>query len=118
MAQEMPVVRQIRWIGLVQQAFAIAALSFAFHFAFPGVDAARSLFAGALVYLIFCRAMRFVFTREHRTGIAAYRARKFHDAIPHFEASYRFFSAHPRIEAWRYLLFATAGPNRYRTMAL
>src|SRR5438128_1609258 len=97
MPQQMPVIRQMYWTGSIPQVLAIGALAFAFHAVFRNLDAPQSLFAGAVFYMIFCRAMRLIFAQEHRRGMAAYRARNFHDAIPPFEASYRFFSEHRQI---------------------
>lgn len=72
----------------------------------------------ALVYLIFCRIMRAKLTRDHSSGLRAYRAQKFQEAISYFKASYQFFSRHRHLDAWRSLLFGVASANPYRVIAL
>lgn len=114
----MPVVLQLIWIGLVPQFAAIVVLAIVIHFIFLKLTIPVDVFVAALVYLVFCRAMRLRFVREHRKGMRAYHSRRFQDAISHFEASYRFFSVHRRLDTWRSLLFGVASPNSYRVIAL
>jgi hypothetical protein len=118
MSQRMPVLRQLQWVGLMPQFFAIAVLAIIVRVAFPNLGVPVDIFIGALVYLIFCRVMRASFVRGHKSGMSAYRAQQFQDAISHFEASYRFFSTHRWLDTWRSLLFGVASPNPYRVMAL
>ena len=118
MSQRMPVVRQLQWTGLIPQFIAIAVLGVIVRVTFPNFDVPVDIFFGALGYLIFCRVMRARFAQNHKSGMRAYHAQKFQDAISHFEASYRFFSTHPRLDAWRSLLFGVASPNPYRVIAL
>jgi len=118
MTQRMPVVRQMQWMGLIPQFVAIAVLAVIAYVVFPALDIPIDIFIAALGYLIFCRVMRARFVRDHRMGMRAYNAQKFQDAISHFEASYRFFSTHPRLDSWRSLLFGVASPNSYRVVAL
>jgi hypothetical protein len=114
----MPVVRQLQWMGLIPQFVAIAVFAVIVRVAFPNLGVPVDIFIGALVYLIFCRVMRARFVRDHQNGMRAYHAQKFQDAISHFEASYRFFSKHRRLDTWRSLLFGVASPNPYRIIAL
>jgi len=114
----MPVVRQLHWIGLIPQFIAIAVLAVIAHMAWSDSGVLFDLLIAALAYLIFCRLMRATFVRDHRSGMRAYHAQKFHEAISHFEASYQFFSAHRRLDTWRSLLFGVASPNPYRVIAL
>jgi hypothetical protein len=114
----MPVIRHIHWPALIPQALAIAALSAVAWFLFPTVEIAQILLIGAAAYLVFCVLLRLTFARDHSRGMAAYRAGQFQDAIAHFEASRRFFSAHPHVDACRSLLFGAASMNAYRTIAL
>ncbi|MGH7979942.1 MAG: hypothetical protein ACREE6_11255, partial [Limisphaerales bacterium] len=118
MNQRMPVVRQLEWIGLIPQCAAIAVLAAIAHVVLPDLDIPLDILIGALVYHIFCRVMRAKFVRDHRNGMRAYQARKFQDAISHFERSYQFFSAHRRLDTWRSLLFGVASANPYRVIAL
>jgi small-conductance mechanosensitive channel len=118
MSQRMPVVRQLQWMGLIPQFVAIAVVAVIVGVAFPNAGVPADIFIGALVYLLFCRVMRARFAREHKSGMRAYHAQKFQDAISHFEASYRFFSTHRWLDTSRSLLFGVASPNPYRVIAL
>jgi tetratricopeptide (TPR) repeat protein len=118
MTQRMPVVRQLYWMELIPQFIAIALLAGIPYVAFPDLDVPFDVFIAALVYLIFCRVMRAKFVRDHTSGMKAYHAQRFQDAISHFEASYRFFSAHRGLDRWRSLLFGVASRNPYRVIAL
>src|SRR4051812_11638021 len=117
MSQRMPVLRQLQWVGLIPQFVAIAVLAITVRVAFPNLEVPVDIFIGALLYLIFCRVMRARFARDHKSGMRAYHAQKFQDAISHFEASYRFFSTHRWLDTWRSLLFGVASPNPYRVIA-
>jgi len=114
----MPVVRQVYWPGLIPQFIAIAALSIAVRLSFSTATILDALFGGAIIYLAVCRLLRWTLVRDHTQGMAAYRAGQFRDAISHFEASHRFFCAHPRLDAWRSLVFGVASKNPYRIIAL
>lgn len=114
----MPVVRQLLWIGLITQFIAIAVLAGIAYVAFPVLGIPFDIFIAALAYLIFCGIMRATLTRDHRSGMRAYRAQKLQDAISYFEASYDFFSKRRRLDTWRALLFGVASPNPYRVIAL
>jgi len=118
MTQQMPVVRQLQWVGLVPQFVAMAVLGAIACVIVPRSDIPFGILIAMLVYLVFCRSMRAIFARDHKNGMRAYRAQKFQEAISHFEASYRFFSTHRRLDAWRSLLFGVASPNPYRVIAL
>lgn len=118
MPQPYPVVRQLYWPGLIPQAVAIASLSAVAWFLLPLERGHHAILIGALVYLVGCRAMRFFLTRDHTRGMLAYRQGQFREAIAGFEASYRFFSAHPRLDALRSILFGVASHHSYRVIAL
>jgi tetratricopeptide (TPR) repeat protein len=118
MNQRMPVVRQLQWTGLIPQFVAIALLAVLAYLVRPSLGVPLDILIAAFAYLIFCRIMRAKFVRDHKNGMRAYHAQKFQDAISHFEASYRFFSTHRRLDAWRSLLFGVASPNPFRVIAL
>jgi tetratricopeptide (TPR) repeat protein len=118
MSQPKPVIRQLYWPGLIPQLLAVAVLSVATWLVLPATDLGLAIFVGAIVYLIFCRLMRWSLVRDHTQGMRAYQAGRFQDAIFHFEASHRFFSDHRRLDACRSLLFGVASQNSYRVIAL
>jgi tetratricopeptide (TPR) repeat protein len=118
MIQSMPVVRQTNPIAFISQIAAMAILAFGIHLIFPRFEIVRCVFLAAFMYLIFCRIMRSIFTRDHIAGMKAYRAKQFENAISHFEASRRFFITHKKLDAYRFLLFGVTSPNPYRIIAL
>ena len=114
----MPVLRQLQWMGLIPQFVAITVFAVIVHVVLPNQGIPVDIFIAALVYLVFCRVMRARFARDHKSGMRAYHAQEFREAISHFEASYRFFSTHRWLDTWRSLLFGVASPNPYRVIAL
>jgi hypothetical protein len=114
----MPVVRQIYWRALIPQLGAIAAIAIALWLANRAQPFSTIIFVSSLVYLLFCRTMRFCFARQHRLGIKAYRARQFERAIGHYELSYAGFCRHPFVDRYRSLLLGSASALSYRVIAL
>jgi hypothetical protein len=118
MSQEMPVIRQLYWPGLLPQFTVIGGLAIGFHLAIPAWRWNTDALVGAVVYAIICRALRQTLAREHVLGMGDYRAQRFSDARDHFRQSYAFFTVHPRIDWWRFFLFGSTSRNPYRTLAL
>ena len=118
MPQQMPVVRSLAWTQLVPQVAAIGVLAVLGHILFRHARISSVVFGAAAAYLVLCRLSRAAFLRDHYSGIAAYRAERFADAIKHFEASRAFFLQHPRVDSFRSLLFGVAAPNPFRIVAL
>jgi tetratricopeptide (TPR) repeat protein len=118
MTQQMPVVRQLQWMGLIPQFIAITILAIVVRAVLPNLGVPSDIFVAALVYLVFCRGLRALFARDHKNGMRAYYDQRFQDAISHFDASYRFFAAHRWLDTWRSLIFAVASANPYRVIAL
>ncbi len=103
---------------MIPQLAAIVGLALITYALFPGLGFIRANLVAALEYLIFCRLMRLMLTRDHIAGMRAYQAQHFDDAILHFDNSYRFFSEHCKLDAWRSLLLGVASRNPYRIIAL
>jgi tetratricopeptide (TPR) repeat protein len=118
MPQPMPVVRQLYRPALVPQFIAIASIAAVVRLCFPWLPLLAILIAAPLIYLVFCRIMRAFLVREHGRGMRAYRAKRFQDAIAHFQASHQYFSEHRRLDSWRSLIFGVASYNPYRVIAL
>ncbi len=114
----MPVIRELYWPGLIPQCIAIALLAIIAGLTFPALTVSQMTVVAAVIYLIICRSLRGLLVRDHRRGMKAYRAGRFHEAISHFQASQKFFSAHRQLDAWRSFIFAIASYNPYRVIAL
>ena len=118
MSQKMPVVSSFDWRQLVPQLIAIAALVFVTRILFPHLSWFFAIFWGAVAYMSLCRIARTVLLREHLAGISDYRARRFAEAIAHFEASRAFFLRHRYVDSFRSVIFGVASPNPFRSVDL
>src|ERR1700722_8876632 len=98
MAQPMPVVRQIYWLAILPQLTCITLLALAVHISSPTARFPVAIGAGAFIYLAICQLLRAIFIRDQIRGMRSYRARKFQEAIDHFQNSYQFFSSHRSLD--------------------
>ena len=117
MSTEPPIIRPIAWpailfhIGLI--AGVAALIAEAFHVGF-----ALAFVFTAIGHTIVFRVVRRVLSGDHRHGITLFRAKKFAEAAPYFEASYRAFSLHPWLDRFRWLILGSGSSMSYREMAL
>ncbi|MBW3624936.1 MAG: tetratricopeptide repeat protein [Armatimonadetes bacterium] len=118
MATKTPVVRPYAWISFPIHLLVIAALVGLAYLILRPDPPRVALIAGAVTYLLYSRGSRTLLTREHLRGMRAVRRGRFTEAIPHFEASYDFFTRHPWIDRWRYVVLLSANAIPYREMAL
>lgn len=73
---------------------------------------------GAALYLIYSFGSRFLLLGHHRQGLMLTRDGQYAAAIEQFQASYRFFSAYPWLDRYRFLIMLTPAAQSYREMAL
>lgn len=118
MAQSLPTVRQIYAPALVPQLVAIVAIAVAIHTFVGNIPWSRAALIAAFSYWILCRIARVIVLGHHTAAIAAYRARKFDEALTHNKASFDFFEAHPMLDRHRALVLGVTSPNTFRTIAL
>jgi hypothetical protein len=118
MAQSLPTIRPIYAPALVPQLVAIAAIAAAIHIVTSNVSWLRAAVIAALTYWILCRMARVIVLGHHAAAIAAYKARKFDEALTHNKASFDFFDAHPMLDRYRALVLGVTSPNTFRTIAL
>jgi hypothetical protein len=119
MRQPLPVIKaEIFLPGVAWQVAGMACVALVIHYGFILPLWPATAFASPIVYMAFCRIMRWRFAGHHRGGIRAYRARRFDEAVVHNRASFEFFERHPWMDRWRFLLFGTASRTPYKTMAL
>ena len=108
----------LAWLGVLFQLALIALFAFFIASVFSVRESASAIFFAALTHAVLYRIMRKVFTAEHRHGISLFRAKKFSEAAPHFEASYQALGRRPWLDRFRWLLLGSAGAISYREMAL
>ena len=118
MAQSLPTVRLIYAPALVPQIVAIATVAAAIHIVTSNVSWLTAAVVAALMYWILCRIARVIVLGHHTAAIAAYKERKFDEALTHNKASFDFFDAHPMLDRYRALALGVASPNTFRTIAL
>ena len=114
MSSQLPIVRQIAWISVLPQlAILIGIIAICRR-----LNAERFVLLAALLYLAISVGVRNALTRHHRRGMHLFKEERFADAIPCFERSYSFFTAHSWIDKWRYLILLSSSRISYREMAL
>lgn len=86
----------------------------ALHFA--GVD--EAILLGAFVFALLSISLRLLVPKKHRRGIALYKKKRYAEAIPHFEESYRFFTTNKWVDDFRFLTMFSSSRISYREMAL
>ena len=118
MSAKPPMIRPVAWLGVLFQLALIALFAFLIAQVFSVREPAAAFFFSALTHAVLYRIMRAVFTAEHRRGISLFRAKKFSEAAPHFEASYQALVRRPWLDRFRWLLLGSAGAMSYREMAL
>lgn len=82
------------------------------------LGSANPLLYGALTYLLLSLLLRRNLSRSHRKGIVQTRLEEYGAAIPHFQASYAFFSRNAWIDRYRFVTLLSASGMSYREMAL
>ena len=112
------VVRPYAWVSIPIHMGVMAALVGLAHAILRLASPDTSLIVGAVAYLVVSRASRAILAREHALGMRAVRAKRYAEAIPHFEASYDFFTRQAWIDRWRYVVLLSSNAIPYREMAL
>src|SRR5688572_25892413 len=108
------VMGKISWFALLFQIVFIGLLFYLFrnaHFSQP------FLFA-ALTYVILARLLRSLIAKDHRKGIKLVAQKKFAEAIPFFEKSYKHFMRNPWADKYRFITLLSATGSSYTQMAL
>mgnify|MGYP002138677490 CR=1 FL=1 len=114
MSSNIPTVRQIAWISLIPQFIFMGLLVLLWY----GLEAGNPLFGGALTYLAISFSLRNFIPTDHKTGMTLVRQEKFHEAIPYFENSYKFFKKYDWLDRYRYLTILSSSSMSYKEMAL
>lgn len=85
---------------------------------FPEYGALDALLVGAAPSFAWSAVARPLLTRHHRAGIRALRAGRFDAAVRDFEQSRDFFTRHPALDRFRFLILMSAGAATYRELAM
>jgi tetratricopeptide (TPR) repeat protein len=70
-----------------------------------------------LYYLYLFTVVRYL-RRHHKNGVRLFKSGNFREAIPEFEASYRFFDTHRWVDKGSVLTMSSISPYTYRELAL
>ncbi|MBN2800216.1 MAG: tetratricopeptide repeat protein [Deltaproteobacteria bacterium] len=114
MSARTPFIHNLSWLAAVPQLLLLAAAVLFARWLAPETG----VIWGAGAYLLYSLALRVTVTRRHRAGIALIRRRRFHEAIPHFQASLAFMDRHPWLDRARSILLLSAAAMSFREMAL
>jgi hypothetical protein len=85
---------------------------------FPEYKTLDGILVGAAPYVAWSMIMRPLLTRHHRAGIRHLRAGRFDEAIRAFGESRDFFTRHPLLDRFRFIILLSAGVAPYRELAL
>jgi tetratricopeptide (TPR) repeat protein len=114
MSSGLPTIKQTAWISLLIQLLVLGIFIAILYFA--GVN--EPILFGFIVFLFIVIVLRMLIPRAHRQGIAMYKRRKFAEAIPFFEQSYKFFISHKWVDDFRFLMVFSSSRICCREMAL
>jgi hypothetical protein len=84
--------------------------------AFPAYGLLDAVLVGAAPYATYSAVVRPLLTRHHRAGIRLLRAGRFGEAVTAFRESRDFFTRHPALDRYRFLLLMSAGAASYREL--
>jgi tetratricopeptide (TPR) repeat protein len=112
-----PIVREVSWLAVLPQLLILASFIAIAALLGGGYDD-RTLIFGAGTYLGLSFVLRHTVTRQHRIGIRLMKARKFEEALPHFELSAEYFGRHALIDKLRAFTLLSAARMSFREMAL
>lgn len=118
MKSETPAIRRIAWPLVIPQFMTVAVLAAIAYVLLRPPSWQFPIVLGCGLYLLYSYSSRLILTRPHREGIRLFNQRKYKEAIPWFEESYRFFSTHDWIDRYRSLTLMTPAAMSFREMAL
>lgn len=116
MSSGKPIVRQVAWLSLVPQLLLMGVLCLIYRACFDSTLLAVELVM--ITYLLLSLTLRNCIPRNHRKGIALYKAGKYAQAIEEFKKSDSFFAEHAWIDKYRFLTLLSSSKSSYREMAL
>lgn len=118
MSARPPMIRPCSGVAVLVTLAVVGAFTLIFRWWFHVREWSTAILLAAVAHIIYGRLMRSWLTRDHRVGIALFRERRFAEAAPRFEASYRAMVDRPWIDRFRWLILGGASELTYREMAL
>jgi hypothetical protein len=115
MPASVPTVKEVAWLSLVPQ---LAVMALLIGAAFAVVGGQYAVLIGPVAYLLISQALRRTVAASHRLGIRLLRRGDPEGAIRAFHDSYSFFSRHPWVDRFRYLVMLSSSAYSFREMAL
>jgi hypothetical protein len=85
---------------------------------FPEYGRLDAVLVGAAPWVAWSVVARPLLTRHHRAGIRALRAGRYDEAALAFAESRDFFTRHPALDRYRFLILMSAGAAPYRELAM
>lgn len=85
---------------------------------FPDYRPTDAILVGAFPSFCWSLVARPLLTRHHRAGIRALRGGRFLEAVEAFERSLDFFTRHPALDRYRFLILMSAAASSYRELAM
>ncbi|MDB5268622.1 MAG: hypothetical protein JWP58_1662 [Hymenobacter sp.] len=114
MASNVPIVKQVAWISMIPQLVIMFLIGLVCYLC--GTE--NPVFPTAVIYLGLALILRNFVAKDHRKGMQLVKKQEFAEAIPFFEASYKFFTENSWVDEYRYITLLSSSRMCYREMAL
>ncbi|WP_407404818.1 hypothetical protein [Chryseobacterium sp.] len=112
--QNIPVVKQTKWLAIVPQLIFMAFLILVYYL----FSINEPVIWGCLTYLILSFGSRKILAKYHNKGMQLTKAEKFIEAIECYERSAEYFKNYSWIDKYRFITLFSASNMSYREMAL
>ncbi|WP_460607608.1 tetratricopeptide repeat protein [Hymenobacter terrigena] len=106
--------KQVAWISMIPQLVIMFLIGLVCYLC----GMANPVFPTAVIYFGLALILRNFVARDHRKGMQLVKKQEFAEAIPFFEASYKFFTENSWVDEYRYITLLSSSRMCYREMAL
>jgi len=115
MSSNVPTVMgKVWWFSFIIQLIIIGLLFYLFKL----LTVPEPFLFGALTYVILARVLRSLIAKEHRQGVKLVLQKRYDEAIPFFENSYKYFIKNEWADNYRFLTLLSSSKSSYTQMAL
>tara|TARA_R110002050_G_scaffold67404_2_gene145851 strand:+ start:1236 stop:1724 length:489 start_codon:yes stop_codon:yes gene_type:complete len=114
MSSKVPIVSQVAWLSIIPHLLVMGLIMLICY----QFNKTNFILFGAITYLILSQVLRRTIAIEQRKGMVKVKSKDYHNAIPHFKNSYKFFTKNDWIDKYRFFTLLSSGKMSYREMAL
>ena len=117
-SNRLPAAYNVSWKGVLLQLLVIAALITVVHQLLKPTRLTVSLVIGLAIYLVYSQTVRWLVGQNIIRGYFLLKKGAYPEAIEAYEKGYEFFTRHPWLDEYRYLLLLRPSAYSYREVAL